>query len=86
MTSAIAFDPSLTSLLDDYAMNAMVALMQVYAPEESPKDHDDANEWHNWCNFISTRSYYMATAMIDARSKLHSVLAEVAASNENDNA
>jgi hypothetical protein len=53
-------------LLDDYAMNAMVALMQVYAPEEWPKEHDDADKCP--CDFISTRSYYMAAAMIDARS------------------
>jgi hypothetical protein len=64
-------DPSLTTLLDDYAMNAMVALMQVYAPEEWPVEHDDADKW---CDFISTRSYYMAAAMMDARSTFHSVL------------
>ena len=76
-------DPSLTTLLDDYAMNAMLALMQVYAPGEWPVEHDDADKW---CDFISTRSYYMAAAMMDARHTFHSVLAEVAASNENDNA
>ena len=64
-------DPSLTTLLDDYAMNAMVALMQVYAPAEWPKEHEDADKW---CDFISTRSYYMAAAMMDARSSFHNVL------------
>ena len=64
-------DPSLTALLDDYAMNAMVALMQVYAPAEWPKEHEDADKW---CDFISTRSYYMAAAMMDARSSFHNVL------------
>lgn len=82
MTSAIVSDPSLTALLDDYAMNAMLALMQVYAPEEWPAEHDDADKW---CDFISTRAYYMATAMLDARHTLHSVLTEVAASKEDDN-
>ena len=81
MTSAIAFDPSLTSLLDDYAMNAMVALMQVYAPEEWPKKHDDADKW---CDFISTRSYYMAAAMMDARSSFHNVLIDLAKEKEQD--
>ena len=81
MTSAIAFDPSLTSLLDDYAMNAMVALMQVYAPEEWPKEHDDADKW---CDFISTRSYYMAAAMMDARSSFHNVLIDCAKEKEQD--
>ena len=76
-------DVSLTTLLDDYAMNAMAALMQVYAPEDWPKEHDDADKW---CDFIATRSYYMAAAMMDARRTLHSVLDEVAVSNENDNA
>lgn len=83
MTSAIVPDPSLTSLLDDYAMNAMVALMQAYAPEEWPVEHDDADKW---CDFIATRSYYMATAMMDARHMLHKVLVEVAVSKEDDNA
>jgi hypothetical protein len=77
-------DPSLTTLLDDYAMNAMVALMQVYEPEESPKDHDDANEWCDWCDFISTRSYYMAAAMMDARSSFHNVLIDCAKEKEQD--
>jgi hypothetical protein len=74
-------DPSLTTLLDDYAMNAMVALMQVYAPEEWPKEHDDADKW---CDFISTRSYYMATAMMDARSSFHNVLIDCAKEKEQD--
>ena len=81
MTSAIASDPSLTSLLDDYAMNAMLALMQVYAPEEWPKEHEDADKW---CDFISTRSYYMAAAMMDARSSFHNVLLDVAKEEEQD--
>lgn len=76
-------DPSLTALLDDYAMNAMLALMQVYAPEEWPAEHEATDEW---CDFISTRSYYMATAMLDARHTLHKVLDEVAVSKEDDNA
>lgn len=74
-------DPSLTTLLDDYAMNAMVALMQVYAPEEWPKEHDDADKW---CDFISTRSYYMAASMMDARSSFHNVLIDCANEEEQD--
>ena len=74
-------DSSLTTLLDDYAMNAMVALMQVYAPEEWPAEHDDADKW---CDFISTRSYYMAAAMMDARSSFHNVLIDCAKEDEQD--
>jgi len=74
-------DPSLTALLDDYAMNAMVALMQVYAPEEWPKEHGEADKW---CDFISTRSYYMAAAMMDARSSFHNVLLDFAKEEEQD--
>ena len=81
MTSAITSDPSLTTLLDDYAMNAMLALMQVYAPEEWPVEHDDADKW---CDFISTRSYYMAAAMMDARSSFHNVLIDLAKEKEQD--
>ena len=81
MTNEMMSDPSLTSLLDDYAMNAMVALMQVYAPEEWPKEHDDADKW---CDFISTRSYYMAAAMMDARSSFHNVLIGYAKEDEQD--
>jgi len=83
MTNEMASDPSLTALLDDYAMNAMIALMQVYAPEEWPEGQEKADKW---CNFISTRSYYMAAAMMDARHKFYSVLAQVAESKEDDNA
>jgi hypothetical protein len=74
-------DPSLTTLLDDYALNAMLALMQVYAPEEWPAEHDDADKW---CDFISTRSYYMAAAMMDARSSFHNVLIDLAKEKEQD--
>lgn len=81
MTSAITSDPSLTILLDDYAMNAMLALMQMYAPAEWPKEHDDADKW---CDFISTRSYYMAAAMMDARSSFHNVLIDLAKEKEQD--
>ena len=74
-------DPSLTTLLDDYAMNAMLALMQVYAPAEWPEEHGDADKW---CDFISTRSYYMAAAMMDARSSFHNVLIDLAKEEEQD--
>jgi hypothetical protein len=81
MSTIDVTDTSLTTLLDDYAMNAMLALMQVYAPEEWPKEHEDADKW---CNFISTRSYYMAAAMMDARSSFHNVLLDVAKEEEQD--
>ena len=81
MTMIDVTDLSLTTLLDDYAMNAMVALMQVYAPTEWPKEHDDADKW---CDFISTRSYYMAAAMMDARSSFHNVLIDCAKEKEQD--
>ena len=74
-------DPSLTALIDDYAMSAMAALMQVYAPEEWPKGHEEADKW---CDFISTRSYYMAAAMMDARSSFHSVLLDLEKEEEQD--
>jgi hypothetical protein len=81
MSTIDVTDTSLTTLLDDYAMNAMLALMQVYAPEEWPKEHEDADKW---CDFISTRSYYMAAAMMDARSSFHNVLLDVAKEEEQD--
>jgi hypothetical protein len=81
MSTIDVTDPSLTTLLDDYAMNAMLALMQVYAPEEWPKEHEDADKW---CDFISTRSYYMAAAMMDARSNFHNVLLDFAKEGEQD--
>jgi hypothetical protein len=81
MSTIDVTDTSLTTLLDDYAMNAMLALMQVYAPEEWPKEHEDADKW---CDFISTRSYYMAAAMMDARSSFHNVLLDVAKEDEQD--
>lgn len=65
---------SLVSLLDDYAMNSMIALMQIYAPEEWPEDGDEAVEW---CDWVSERSYFMAASMMDARHRFHSVLSEV---------
>ncbi len=67
-------DPSLVSLLDDYAMNSMLALMQVYAPDKWPKDEDEAMEW---CDWVSSFSYVMAASMMDARHNFHAVLAEV---------
>ena len=83
MTSTIVSDHSLSALLDDYAMNAMLALMQVYAPEEWPENHGDADKW---CDFISTRSYYMAAAMMDARSTFHNVLIDCAKGEKQDEA
>ena len=82
MTNEMTFDSSLTALLDDYAMNAMIALMQVYAPEEWPEEQEKADKW---CDFISTRSYCMAAAMMDARHQFHGIVV-VAASKEDDNA
>jgi hypothetical protein len=67
-------DLSLVTLLDDYAMNSMIALMQIYAPEEWPKDADEAIEW---CDWVSSRSYFMAASMMEARHKFHDVLTEV---------
>lgn len=40
-----SLETTLVNLLDDYAMNSMVALMQIYAPEEWPEDGDEAVEW-----------------------------------------
>lgn len=67
-------DSSLISLLDDYAMNSMLALMQVYAPEEWPENNEEAIKW---CDWVSRRSYFMAASMMDARHNFHAVLAEV---------
>ena len=67
-------DPSLVALLDDYAMNGMIALMQIYAPEEWPADEDKAIAW---CDWVSQRSYMMAASMMDARHQFHAVLAAV---------
>lgn len=64
-------DPSLISLLDDYAINSMIALMQVYAPEEWPEDVDKAT---SWCEWISARSYLVAASMVAARNNVHATL------------
>lgn len=64
-------DPSLLSLLDDYAINSMIALMQVYAPEEWPEDVDKAT---SWCEWISERSYLVAASMVAARNNVHATL------------
>jgi hypothetical protein len=69
-----SLEPSLVDLLDNYAMNSMVALMQIYAPEEWPEGGDDAVEW---CDWVSSRSYFMASSMMDARHKFHAVLTSV---------
>jgi hypothetical protein len=83
MTQHELSEPPLSTLLDDYAINAMLGLMQIYALDEWPEGCEAADEW---CDFISTRSYYMAAAMMDARHQFHSVLTKVAASRGNDNA
>jgi hypothetical protein len=69
-----SLEPSPVNLLDNYAMNSMVALMQIYAPEEWPEDGDKAVKW---CDWVSSRSYFMAASMMDARHNFHAVLAEV---------
>lgn len=62
---------SLSTLLDDYALNAMMAFMQLYAPAEWPGDPDDQDKC---CRDIACRSYYMAAAMLEARTVLHGAI------------
>lgn len=74
-------DSSFASLLDNYAMNGMLALMQVYAPEEWPEDDQKAKKW---CNWISKCSYFMALSMMTARHELHSALTEECQKGQED--
>lgn len=64
-------NPSLSNLLDDYALNAMMAFMQLYAPAEWPGDPDEQNKC---CIDIAYRSYHMATAMLEARTALYGAI------------
>ena len=62
---------SLSDMLDSCALTAMGQLIAVYAPEKlNPKEgaaiFDD----------IARISYYMAAAMMDARSSFHELLLE----------
>ena len=63
---------SLSTLLDDYAMNAMLAFMQLYAPAELP---GKSEEMDRFCLDIALRSYNMAVAMLEARTSLHGAIA-----------
>jgi hypothetical protein len=74
-------DSSMTALIDDCAMNAMAALITCYSPQEWPKEYKDVNKW---CDFIATHSYYMAAAMMDARSTFHNVLIDCKTGEEQD--
>lgn len=66
---------TLSQLLDECALNSMMALINAYAPEEWPIEQENADQW---CDFIAKTSYYMAASMIDARSTFHDALAAVA--------
>jgi len=64
---------SLSNLLDDVAVCAMAQLMHVHEPGES-SGGDNATD--KWCEDIARTSYYMAAAMMDARSSFHNMLFE----------
>lgn len=66
---------TLSQLLDEYALNSMMALVNAYAPEEWPIEQENADKW---CDFIAKTSYYMAASMMDARSTFYDALAVVA--------
>lgn len=65
--------PSLSNLLDDFAALAMTQLILTFEPDEV-LDRENATE--EWCNGIARTSYYMAAAMMDARSTFHDLLLE----------
>ena len=62
---------SLSDLLDSYAVTAMGQLIAIYAPEKLNTKEVDA-----LCDDIGRISYYMAAAMMDARSTFHEILLE----------
>lgn len=62
---------SLSDLLDSYALTAMGQLIAIYAPEKL-----DTKEVEALCDDIACTSYYMAAAMMDARSTFHEILLE----------
>ena len=59
-------------LTDDFAINAMVQLIQIYSPE----DTGDKEEMVLWCEAIASTAYLMAGAMMNARSILHKAMIE----------
>ena len=63
---------SLSSLLDDVAVCAMAQLIHTYEPAEEGSE----NATDKWCEDIARTSYYMAAAMMDARSSFHTLLLE----------
>jgi hypothetical protein len=64
---------SLSSLLDDVAVCAMAQLIHSYEPDESS---DEECPTEKWCEDIARTSYFMAAAMMDARSSFHDMLFE----------
>jgi len=69
----MTYAPSLSSLLDDVAMCAMVQLIHSYEPDESSGEEYPTEKW---CEDIARTSYYMAAAMMEARSSFHTFLLE----------
>lgn len=72
----IPCDSSLIDLVDDFALHAMSALVASYAPETLPEDQETLD---NWCDGIASSAYYMAIAMMDARHRAHTALAQLVA-------
>ena len=62
---------SLSDILDSCALTAMGQLIAIYAPEKL-----NAKEVDALCDDIARTSYYMAAAMMDARSTFHEILLE----------
>lgn len=75
MTDHPFTDPSLTGLLDQFAMNAMQALMTCYAPETLPATQKEIDSYFDE---MASHAYYMALSMMDARQRTHALLAHVA--------
>jgi len=61
----------LSDLLDSYAIAAMAELVSVCAPKEFNSEKMAAS-----IDDIARTSYYMAAAMLDARSVFHDILLE----------
>jgi len=69
--------PSLFYMLDSFALAAMEQLIAIHAPEKLITE-DEGEVFDD----IARVSYYMAAAMMDARSTLHEILLEQAAKKQ----
>jgi len=68
-------DPSLTDLVDQFAMNAMHSLMISYAPETFPTAQEEID---GYFDEMARHAYYMALTMMDVRQRTHAALVQLA--------